>query len=181
MHVSLKCGLLDEHVQQTRRTFGCGDPDGAGESSRSSTHFDHHERVGATGLDPPRIKSTGDDRAEQRPDLGTGEEVSAAPCSAAALIETVTGVVEREAHVVGEGKKCSLAEKGAQCLGGRQRPIDSSEIGSVKCVRTLGRIPTSMVMPTVMTSDARIDAGMRIGVRSPSGISSIHITRMSRP
>ena len=132
-------GALDEHVAQGRRAGRRGQQDGPGERARPGAGLDHDERVGPAQLVPPAVEGPGDDRAEQRPDLGAGQEVAPAAGPAARRVEAVLRVRTAPARSTssnGSGPKrptrlaTSSSSGFTQAAGGSaDRSATASEVG----------------------------------------------------
>ena len=69
--------------------------DAAAQRPRARAGVDHDELVGLPHRPPPRVEGAGDDGAEQRADLGRGEEVTVATGCATGRVEALVLVVQR--------------------------------------------------------------------------------------
>ena len=87
---------LDEHVAQGGRAGRRRRQDGAAQGPRPGTGLDDDEHRRLAEGPPLLVQHPGDDRAEEGPDLGAGDEVTLpAPRAAADLVEAGLGVVQR--------------------------------------------------------------------------------------
>ena len=98
---------IDEDPAQRRRAAGLGHQHRAGERARAGAGLDDDERVGRAEVGPPAVDGAGDDGAEQRADLGRGQEVGApaAGRAPAAGVEAGRLVVERPLDEGREGHR----------------------------------------------------------------------------
>jgi hypothetical protein len=96
---------LDEDVPQGRRARRRRREHRPRERPLAGARIDDDERVGRPELAPPRVERSRQHRTEQRPDLGTREEMAArraARSPAARGVEAALGVVERELDRIDE-------------------------------------------------------------------------------
>ena len=89
---------LDEHVAQRARAVGRGAEHVACQAPTAGPGLDHEVGIRFRELTPPSVERAGHQRAEQRADLGAGDEVAAGAAGAARPGEEPVGAVERELH-----------------------------------------------------------------------------------
>ena len=151
---------------------------------RACAEIDDGEYIGLAEAVPFVVESSADQVAEQWPNFGAGDEVAAPSSLAGQRIEAVLVVVERELDVLGIANGSAVSNSLADQLvqwgefagqppAPRLTISDTSATVSTRPGSTPKTIVASAVRPRAPTSDA----GIRIGVRSPSGASSAHMVR----
>ena len=103
-------GSLHEDVPQRSGAGGPGGEDRTGPRAGAGTHLDDRQPLRLAERPPPRVEGAGHDDAEERADLGAGEEVAAAPGPAARGVEAGVGLVEGEVHDLGERQRPPLGD-----------------------------------------------------------------------
>jgi hypothetical protein len=92
----------------------------ASQAAVTRAGFDHHERVGPAECAPLPVERASDARAEQRADLGAGDEVAAGTARAVpGLEEAGAGRVQREVDEPVEGDRALAPDKAGDRVGGR--------------------------------------------------------------
>ncbi|MFN8026481.1 MAG: hypothetical protein U0W40_09090 [Acidimicrobiia bacterium] len=86
---------LDEHVPERGRTVGRGGEHVGREPTAPGTGLDHDERVGLPEVAPHVVEVPRHERAEELPDLGTGDEVGPGAPGAVPRREEPALAVER--------------------------------------------------------------------------------------
>ena len=99
--------LLDHHVPQRPRSgaLGRGGPHGHRQRAHPGPGLDHREGIGPTQALPLGIEGAGQHGTEQRADLDAGDEVTPPAGGAPRRVEAARGVVEGQAHDLGEGQR----------------------------------------------------------------------------
>ena len=156
---------LDQHVAQRRaRRRGSAASTARASVPAPGAGLDHGERIGAAQLVPPGVEGPGQHGAEQRPDLGAGQEVArAGPARPPRGVEAVVGVVERAVDHLVERQRALAADlvdqrplervRAPATLGRRPPTVRGAKVTvSVKWVTAAGNTPQTRVTATVRTS-----------------------------
>ncbi len=164
-------GSFDEDVSERGKAFGRGAPDVAGEPTVSGARFDDEERIGLVERVPALVQSPRDARTEQRPDLGTGDEV--AP-RAAARREEAALAVEGGFHELIEGNR-TIAPDELRDVVRRAQKATSPTFAKI-CGYTPTTTTTSALSPIATASGC----GIWIGERSSVTAGWNHICTITR-
>jgi hypothetical protein len=116
-------GPLDEHIVERVRARRRGGQHRARERATPGPGLDDTERRRLAEITPPRVDRVREDRAEQRADLGTREEVAPAAGGSVLRVEAVVLVVQRGVDERGVGDRTvrpyvrrePIGERGAGC------------------------------------------------------------------
>ncbi len=120
LFVAQRGGALHEHVVQRPFAVGTRALNVASQAAAARAGFDHDERVGLSERAPVPVERAGNTRAEQRADLGAGDEVAAGAARAVpGLEEAGAGCVQRELDEPVEGDRALAPDEAGDRVGGR--------------------------------------------------------------
>ena len=120
LFVAQRGGALHQDVVQRPFAVGTRALNVASQAAAARAGFDHDERVGLSERAPVPVERTGNARAEQRADLGAGDEVAAGAARAVpGLEEAGAGCVQRELDETVEGDRALAPDEAGDRVGGR--------------------------------------------------------------